>query len=61
MAGGHGWDQEYQAEAVGLSCPMSHIGMSSYGWETQTRPTHQGALGFLYKGYVVTVPWGPAR
>lgn len=62
VAGGHGRDQEYQAKAIDISCPMSHIGMSPCVWETQDMSyTSESSRTFFQDRGVVTVPWGPAR
>lgn len=50
MARGHGRDQEYQAKAIDLSLPMSHIGISLYGWETQGTSYASGSTRIFLQG-----------
>lgn len=58
MAAGHGRDQEYQAEAIDLSCPVGHTGMSSYGWETQDT---SGSSGIFLRGRCHYSPLGSCQ
>lgn len=58
---GQGRDQEEQAKAIDLSCPMSHTGMSPCVWETQDTSYTSGSSRTFLQGRCSRSPLGSCQ